>query len=225
MRSSQRFSCAEECREGEVDAQPSSRRPPTWHRSSTCAARRDRRQHESSTSPRRVLRPAEGASEGARTHLEERLAVLVHLDLGDDDVGGVDGDGDGGAVALVARDALDEDTEVLAVRGVDAALTALVGAADDLHGAGPRARRQRARSRRGRAGRGGTHLDLVILADGKRANLRARVEERGSARPFVPHHPRGASSLRPRPPPPRPRARAFDSRRAPREAPSRGAPT
>lgn len=63
---------------------------------------------------------------------EDGLAVLVKLELGDDDVRGGDTDGDRRAVALVARDALDKDAEVLALAGGNATLAALVGATDDL---------------------------------------------------------------------------------------------
>lgn len=74
-----------------------------------------------------VLRLLSGALPG-----EDVLAVLVELELGDDDVRGVDADRDSRTVALVARDTLDKDAEVLALASGDAALTALVGTADNL---------------------------------------------------------------------------------------------
>ena len=77
--------------------------------------------------------------------LQDGLTVLVELQLGDDDVGGVDAQGDGLAGGLLAGDALDVDDVLEAVHGGDLALLVLVGAADDL--------------------------DLVILADGDAADL------------------------------------------------------
>lgn len=76
---------------------------------------------------------------------QDVLAVLVELELGDDDVGGVDAQGHGLAGGLVAGDALDVDDVLEAVDGGDLALGALVGAADDG--------------------------DLVVLADGDGADL------------------------------------------------------
>lgn len=77
--------------------------------------------------------------------LQDGLAVLVELELGHDDLAGVDADGDALAVGLVAGDALDVDDILEAVHRVDLALTALEGAADDG--------------------------DLVVLADGDAADL------------------------------------------------------
>lgn len=77
--------------------------------------------------------------------LQDGLAVLVELQLGDDDVGGVDAQRDGLAGDLLAGDALDVDHVLETVHGGDLALLVLVGAADDL--------------------------DLVILADGDAADL------------------------------------------------------
>lgn len=79
--------------------------------------------------------------------LKDGLTVLVKLELGDDDVGGVDADGDGGTGGLVAGDALDVDDVLEAVDGSDLALLVLVGAADNG--------------------------DLVVLADGDGADLQA----------------------------------------------------
>lgn len=76
---------------------------------------------------------------------QDVLAVLVELELGDDDVGGVDAEGNGLARGLVAGDALDVDDVFETVDGGDLALGALVGAADDG--------------------------DLVVLADGDGADL------------------------------------------------------
>lgn len=76
---------------------------------------------------------------------QDVLTVLVKLELGDDDVGGVDAQGDGLAVGLVAGDTLDVDNVLETVHGGDLALTALVGATDNG--------------------------DLVVLSDGDRADL------------------------------------------------------
>lgn len=73
------------------------------------------------------------------------LTVLVKLELGDDTVGGVDAQGNGLAVGLVAGDTLDVDNVLETVHGGDLALTALVGATDNG--------------------------DLVVLSDGDRADL------------------------------------------------------
>ena len=67
------------------------------------------------------------------------------MELGDDDLGGVDTQGDALAVGLLAGDALDVDAPFETVDGGDLALTALVGAADDG--------------------------DFVVLADGDGADL------------------------------------------------------
>lgn len=77
--------------------------------------------------------------------VQDALAVLVQLELGDDDFGGVDADGDALAVGLLAGDALDVDDVLEAVDAGDLALTALVGAADNG--------------------------DLVVFANGYRADL------------------------------------------------------
>lgn len=77
--------------------------------------------------------------------LQDGLAVLVELELGDDDLGGVDADGNGLAVGLLAVDALNVDDVLEAVDGGDLALAALVGATDDGN--------------------------LVVLADGDAAGL------------------------------------------------------
>ena len=77
---------------------------------------------------------------------QDVLTVLVELELGDDDVGGVDAQGDALAGSLLAGDALDVDNVLEAVDGGDLALTALVGATDDG--------------------------DLVVLSDGDGADLR-----------------------------------------------------
>jgi hypothetical protein len=65
--------------------------------------------------------------------VEEGLAVLVELQLGDDDLGGVDADVDGGAINLLAGDPLDVDDPAAAVHLHHLALTALVGATHHLH--------------------------------------------------------------------------------------------
>lgn len=82
---------------------------------------------------------------GAVLALEEGLAVLVHVELGDNNLGGVDADGNGGTVGLLAVDALDVDDPLAAVDLDDLALTALEGTANDH--------------------------DLIILADGDGTGL------------------------------------------------------
>jgi hypothetical protein len=77
--------------------------------------------------------------------LDDVLAVLVELELGDFHLGGSDADGDGLAVGLLAGDALNVNDVLEAVHRGDLALTALVGAALDD--------------------------DLVVLADGDGADL------------------------------------------------------
>ena len=57
--------------------------------------------------------------------------TLVHLEEGDDDVGRVDTDVDGGSVPLLAVNALDVDDPLLAVDLGDLALATLVGATND----------------------------------------------------------------------------------------------
>lgn len=77
--------------------------------------------------------------------LQDALTVLVELQLADDDLGGVDADGDALAVGLLADDTLDVDDVLKTVDASDLALTALVGATDDGN--------------------------LVVLADGQSADL------------------------------------------------------
>ena len=62
---------------------------------------------------------------------QDVLTVLVELELGDDNVGGVDANRHGRAVRLVALDTVDVDNPLLAVNLGDLALTALVLAPDD----------------------------------------------------------------------------------------------
>lgn len=77
--------------------------------------------------------------------LQDVLAVLVELQLGDDDVAGVDAEGNGGTGGLVAGDTLNVDDVFETVDRGNLALLVLVGATHDL--------------------------DLVILTDGDGANL------------------------------------------------------
>lgn len=77
--------------------------------------------------------------------LQDGLTVLVELELGDDDVGGVDAQRNGLARDLLAGDALDVDDVLQAVHGSDLALSVLVAATDDL--------------------------DLIVLANGDAADL------------------------------------------------------
>jgi hypothetical protein len=82
---------------------------------------------------------------GAVLALEDGLAVLVQVKLGDDNLGGVDADGDSGTVDLLAVDTLNVDDPLAAIDLDDLALTTLVGATNDQ--------------------------DLVILADRDGTNL------------------------------------------------------
>merc|ERR1711974_310844 len=63
--------------------------------------------------------------------LQDALAVLVELELGDDDVAGVQGQGDALARDLLAGDALDVDGVLEAVHRRGLTLTALHAAAHD----------------------------------------------------------------------------------------------
>lgn len=74
-----------------------------------------------------------GAYSGAAVSLalEQVLTVLVHVQLGDDDVAGLDADGDGLAVDLLAGDAFDVDDPLATVHLDNLAFTTLVGTADD----------------------------------------------------------------------------------------------
>jgi len=63
--------------------------------------------------------------------LEDLLPVFVELEFRDDDFAGVDADGDGLAVGLLAGDSLDVDEVLQSVNGGDFAFTALVGASHD----------------------------------------------------------------------------------------------
>lgn len=58
---------------------------------------------------------------------KEGLAVLVDVQVGDDQVGGRQTDGDGLAVGLLADDTLNVNDVLKTVDGGDAALTALLG--------------------------------------------------------------------------------------------------
>lgn len=78
--------------------------------------------------------------------LEDSLAVLVKLQLGDDNVGGVNADGDGLAVGLVPGDPLDVDNVLETVHAGNLALATLVGPTNNG--------------------------DFVVLADRERANLK-----------------------------------------------------
>ena len=63
--------------------------------------------------------------------LEDALAVLVELELGDDDVGRVDAQWHALARHLLTRDSLDVDDVFQTVDGRDLALLVLMGATDD----------------------------------------------------------------------------------------------
>ena len=76
--------------------------------------------------------------------LERGLAVLVHLELGNNEAGGGDADGDGGAVGLLPGDVGNVNDHLFTVARSDLALAGLVHAAGDK--------------------------DLVVLADGHGAD-------------------------------------------------------
>lgn len=77
--------------------------------------------------------------------LQNLFAVLVQLELGDDNLRGVDGDRDALAVGLLTDDTLNVNAPLETVDGGDLSFTSLVGAAHNG--------------------------DLVVLADGDGANL------------------------------------------------------
>jgi hypothetical protein len=81
--------------------------------------------------------------------LQNVLAILVQLQLRDDDLGGVDADGHRLAGRLLLDDSLDVDDILEAVDGGDLSLPSLVGTPDNS--------------------------DLVVFSDGDGADLRGRV--------------------------------------------------
>ena len=72
-----------------------------------------------------------GSAGGAR--LEHGLSVLVELQLGDDTVGWVDANVDGGAVDLLSLGSLDVDDELLSVNGLDSASRLSLVVTSDNH--------------------------------------------------------------------------------------------
>ena len=72
-----------------------------------------------------------GSAGGAR--LEHGLSVLVELQLGDDAVGWVDANVDGGAVDLLSLGSLDVDDELLSVDGLDSTGGLSLVVASDNH--------------------------------------------------------------------------------------------
>jgi hypothetical protein len=93
---------------------------------------------------------------------EHHEPVLVQLDGGNDNVAGVDTDGCGGAVRLVALDTVDVDDPFLAVDLGHFSLPALVLAAYDA--------------------------DLVVLADGQGTSLRVKRMSRERPGPVCRTH-------------------------------------
>lgn len=83
--------------------------------------------------------------------LQDLLTVLVEVELGDDDLGGVDTEGNALAVGLLADDTLDVDNPLKTVNAGDLALTALLASTDNG--------------------------DLVVLTDGERADLSTTASE------------------------------------------------
>ena len=82
--------------------------------------------------------------------LERGLAVLVHLELGNNEAGGGDADGDGGAVGLLPGDVGNVNDHLFTVASSDLSLAGLVHAAGDE--------------------------DLVVLADGHGADAVTGLE-------------------------------------------------
>jgi hypothetical protein len=99
--------------------------------------------------------------------LEDTLAVGGQLEFGDLNVGGVDTDGNGGTVGLLALDLVDVDDPLEAVGGGDLALAALESTA--------------------------LHADLVVLAHGHGADvvLGAQLLGEGGAHEHAAHVARG----------------------------------
>ncbi|KAL8168343.1 hypothetical protein V2J09_009842 [Rumex salicifolius] len=65
--------------------------------------------------------------------VKKRLAILVELELGDDDLGRIDADVNGRSVNLLPSDALDVDNPFLTVDLCNLAFTSLEGSSDDLN--------------------------------------------------------------------------------------------
>ena len=76
---------------------------------------------------------------------KELLAVRVQVEFGDDDLGRVDTQVNGGAIVLFPVDSFNVNDELLSVHGGDFAITVFEGTADNL--------------------------DFIILADGERSDL------------------------------------------------------
>mmetsp|Transcript_17958 Transcript_17958/g.15872 ORF Transcript_17958/g.15872 Transcript_17958/m.15872 type:complete len:183 (-) Transcript_17958:6-554(-) len=70
---------------------------------------------------------------GALLPLQDLLAVLIHLQLADDDLAGINTNVDGRTIDLLPGDALNVDDPLSAVHLGHLALTALVGAANHGH--------------------------------------------------------------------------------------------
>ena len=84
--------------------------------------------------------------------LQESLAILIELELGDDNLGGIDANGNRHSICLFTGESLDVDDPFLAVHSGDLALAALEATTD--------------------------HLDLIVLADGDGADLRGKGKRR-----------------------------------------------
>lgn len=92
-----------------------------------------------------VLRELAALGGSAVLAVQDGLAILVNLQLGDNNVRGLDAEVNGLAVSLILGEASNVDDVAPTVNGGDLALTVLVGPADNEH--------------------------LVILADGHRAHI------------------------------------------------------
>ncbi len=102
-----------------------------------------------------MLALASSGGAGLGGALNGGLAGAVEAELGEDDLGGIDGDLHRGAVGLLAGDLLDVDGPLLAVDLDNLALTTLVITTDDEN--------------------------LVVLANGEGADLEGeKVNERAS---------------------------------------------
>ncbi|GMS86274.1 hypothetical protein PENTCL1PPCAC_8449, partial [Pristionchus entomophagus] len=73
-----------------------------------------------------ALEDAENLGSSGGLALDDLLSVVVELQLGDSDVGGVDSDVDGRSVRLLTDDLVNVDDELLAVHAHDASRVALV---------------------------------------------------------------------------------------------------
>ena len=101
-----------------------------------------------------------GGSGLAVLAVQDSLSALVHLDLGDHNVGGVDADVDGLTIGLISSASLDVNHVFLSVHSGDLALALLEVAAGDQN--------------------------LVVLADGEGSHLQSQIQK--SAKIITPRY-------------------------------------